>query len=208
MRRFIVKAMLLGLLIMIAWMASWQSPAAASDLAQLPTGSVPTVTSTPGGPYAIVNSDSGEFQVKLRSGPGVLYDQVGLLLLGQKAPAKGRSPGNEWILVEYPGIPGGHAWVFSLYVTIDPPVQLPVVEPPPTPTLAMTATIDPTLAARWIVTTEPTRLPTFTAPPPLAIPTFTDEGSPSLSSVPMGFVILGLAVTGLFLGIMAMAQRG
>lgn len=208
MRRFLIKATLLAGLILFAWMASWQSPAEASVLAQLPTGSVPTVTSTAGGPYAVVAQNSGETQVKLRSGPSVLYDQVGLLLVGQRAPAKGRSPAGEWILVEYPGIPGGTAWVYSLYVDIEPPMQLPVVEPPPTPTPMMTATIDPTLAAKFIVTVEPTRLPTFTAPPPLSIPTFTADSGPALASLPMGFIILGLAVMGVFLGIMAMAQRG
>jgi hypothetical protein len=85
--------------------------------------------------------------------------------------------------------------------------QLPIVEPPPTPTPAQTATIDPTLAARFIVTLAPTSLPTFTQPPPLVIPTFTTVSGPSLRNVPMGFVIIGLAALGVFFGIVAFAQR-
>jgi hypothetical protein len=200
-----VKPILLVLLVITASMATWLSPASASPLAQLPTGSIPTVTGTPSGPMAVVQPGN-EPQVNLRAGPGALYDRVGVMLIGQKAPAKGRSPQGEWILIEYPGVPGGTAWVYALYVKIEPPVQLPIVEPPPTPTPVQTATIDPTLAAKFVVTREPTRLPTYTAPAPLAIPTFTVESSPTLRGIPMGMIILGLAALGIFLGIIAFAQ--
>ncbi len=184
---------------------SWLSPVQARPEEQLPTGSIPTMTGTPSGPMAVV-VPGNEPQVNLRSGPGALYDRVGVLLIGQKAPAKGRSPLGEWILVEYPGVPGGTAWVYALYVKIEPSTQLPIIEPPPTPTPIQTATIDPTLAAKFVVTLEPTRLPTFTAPPPLAIPTFSVESSPTLRGLPMGFVILGMAALGIFLGIVAFSQ--
>jgi hypothetical protein len=188
---------------------SWLTPVDASglpiDREQLPTIAVATVTGTPAGPMAVV-IPGNEPQINLRSGPNSLYDKVGVLLVGQSVPAKGRSPKGEWILVEYPGVPGGTAWVYALYVEIQPPVQLPIVEPPPTPTLAQTATIDPTLAARFIVTEAPTRLPTFTPPPPLAIPTFIAESGPALSRLPMGFIIMGLAAMGLFFGVVALAQ--
>lgn len=183
----------------------WTVPVKAVQLAQLPTGSIPTVTGTPSGPMAVV-VPGNESQVNLRSGPGALYDRVGVLLVGQEAPALGRSPQNEWIMVEYPGAPGGTAWVYALYVEIQPSTQLPIVEPPPTPTPQQTATIDPTLAAKFVKTMAPTGLPTYTAPPPVSIPTFTDESAPMIKSVPMGFVILGLAVLGVFLGIVALAQ--
>ncbi len=206
MHRWWIKPLLLVGLILFPLIFTWLTPAVASPLAQQPTGSIPTVTSSPSGPMAVV-VPGNEPQVNLRSGPGALYDRVGVLLIGQRAPAIGRSPLSEWILIEYPGVPGGTAWVYALYVKIDPPTQLPIVEPPPTPTPAQTATIDPTLAARFVVTLEPTRLPTFTAPPPLVIPTFTTESPPSLAGVPMGMIILGLAALGIFLGIIAFAQR-
>ncbi len=188
---------------------SWLTPVEASSLpeehGQLPTIAVATVTGTPSGPMAVVGAIN-EPQINLRSGPGSLYDKVGVLLIGQSVPAKGRSPKGEWILVEYAGVPGGTAWVYALYVEIKPPTQLPIVEPPPTPTLAQTATIDPTLAARFVVTLAPTRLPTFTPPPPLAIPTYIAETGPSLTRLPMGFIIMGLASLGLFFGVVALAQ--
>ena len=196
---------LFSIIILFVGFLSWLSPVLASPLSQLPTGSIPTVTGTPSGPMAVV-VPGNEPQVNLRSGPGALYDRVGVLLIGQKVPAKGRSPLGEWILVEYPGVPGGTAWVYALYVQIVPPAQLPIVEPPPTPTPVQTATIDPTLAAKFVVTLEPTRLPTFTPPPPLAIPTFTTESNFALRGVPMGLIILGLAALGIFLGIVAFTQ--
>lgn len=206
MRRRWRKTFILVGLILLPLIFTWLTPASASPVEQQPTGSIPTVTSSPSGPMAVV-VPGNEPQVNLRSGPGALYDRVGVLLIGQRAPAIGRSPQNEWILIEYPGVPGGTAWVYALYVEIQPPTQLPIVEPPPTPTPVQTATIDPTLAARFVVTLQPTRLPTFTAPPPLVIPTFTAESAPSLAGVPMGLIILGLAALGIFLGIVAFAQR-
>ncbi|MDP2974741.1 MAG: hypothetical protein Q8N45_00880, partial [Anaerolineales bacterium] len=59
-----------------------------------------------------------------------------------------------------------------------------------------TPTIDPTLAAAFSIPTTPTRLPTFTPPPPLVIPTFTPAVSGG-GSVPMGWVIFGLGLVGM-----------
>ncbi len=205
MKRRMGISVLISLIAAMGVILSLMPPAEASSLAQLPTGSIPTVTGTPSGPMAVV-VPGNEAQVNLRSGPGALYDRVGVLLVGQKVPAKGRSPQGEWIQVEYPGVPGGTAWIYALYVKIDPPTQLPIVEPPPTPTPAQTATIDPTLAAKFVITLEPTRLPTYTAPAPLVIPTFTIESGSVLSGVPMGLIILGLAALGIFLGVVAFAQ--
>ncbi len=209
MQRRWAAPILIACLLLTGLVFSWLTPVEASSLpegnAQLPTVAIATVTGTPSGPMAVV-VPGNEPQINLRSGPGSLYDRVGVLLVGQSVPAKGRTPKGEWILVDYPGVPGGTAWVYALYVKIVPEMQLPIVEPPPTPTLAQTATIDPTLAARFVITLEPTRLPTFTPPPPLAIPTFMAESGPSLTRVPMGFVILGLAALGLFFGVVALAQ--
>lgn len=176
--------------------------------AQIPTGSIATVTSTPTGPLVSVRPGQNEDFINVRSGPNVLYPKIGVLLLGQAAPAKGRSPGGEWILIEYPGVPGGVGWVYSNLVSLTPG-NLPIVEPPPEPTPAVTATIDPTLAAQFIVTAAPTRLPTFTPPPPLAIPTYppVSAGAPLLSGVPMGLVILVVLTVGILLGIFSFIQR-
>jgi hypothetical protein len=175
--------------------------------AQLPTGSVPTVTGTPSGPVVTIRPTANEDFVNVRSGPNALYPRVGVLLSGQTAPAKGRSPGSEWILIEYPGAPGGVGWVYAAFLSMTPG-ELPIVEPPPTPTPEMTNTIDPTLAAQFIVTVAPTRLPTFTPPPALVIPTFpSGQDMPITGGVPMGFVIVILFTVGVLLGVFSLVQR-
>lgn len=181
-------------------------PALANVYAQIPTGNVPTVTSTPSGPIVTVRLDIDQPQIFVRAGPGTTYDKVGILLLGQKAIAKGRSAGGNWIMIEYPGVAGGLGWVNSPLVNVTPG-ELPVVEPPPTPTPLVTVTIDPTMASQFVVTQAPTRLPTFTPPPQLVIPTFTAENNGTASSqIPMGMVIIVLAVIGIFIGLFALAQ--
>ncbi len=174
--------------------------------AQVPTVDIPTVTSSPSGPMIKVRADAGEEQINVRSGPGTFYDKVGVLLIGQTAPAKGRSTGGEWIMVEYLGAPGNVAWVYAPLVDILSPSLLTVVEAPPTPTPVMTNTIDPTLAAQFVVTSEPTRLATFTAPPPLNLPTFEPVMASSRGGIPMGLVIIGLAAIGLSIGLFTLAQ--
>ena len=171
----------------------------ASPLPQLPTVSVPTVTGTPIGVIITVRPSQNEDFINVRSGPSTLYPSVGVLLVGQTAPALGRSPGGEWIQIEYPGVAGGKGWVFSVLVSLSPGV-LPVVEPPPTVTPQFTATIDPTLAAQFVVTQQPTRLPTYTEPAPLTIPTYVETTPNQLpGGIPMGMIIVILGVTGILL---------
>lgn len=169
----------------------------AGSLAQIPTVSIPTVTGTPIGAIATVRRDVDQEQVNVRAGPSTNYDVVGVLIVGQEVPALGRSVGGDWVQISYPGVQGGMAWVYSPLVSVTG--SLPIVEPPPTPTPHTTPTIDPTLAAQFIVEVPPTGLPTFTPPPPLIIPTFpVEESQTSGVGVPMGFVIVGLGVVGLF----------
>ncbi|MBU2609669.1 MAG: SH3 domain-containing protein [Chloroflexi bacterium] len=187
----IVPASLLGLL--------FYAPALSLVAAQQPTGSIPTVTGTPSGPVITVTYPE---QINVRAGPhSVYYPAVGVLLPGEQAPALGRSPGGEWIQIRYPGVAGGVGWVYAPLVGLSPGF-LSIIEPPPTATPRTTPTIDPTLAAAFSIPTTPTRLPTFTPPPPLVIPTFTPAGSGG-GSVPMGLVIFGTAFIGVFVAIIA-----
>ena len=60
-------------------------------------------------------------------------------------------------------------------------------------------TLNPTLEAQFSVELTPTRLPTFTPPPPLMIPAFvSEENAHTAAGLPMGFVIVGLLVVGFF----------
>jgi hypothetical protein len=198
----LLLALSLGAAILIGF-ASFEQETA---YAQHPTLSIPTVTGTPAGPVASVYQNL--VQIPVRSGPGQNYPEIGLLTAGQKVPAVGTSPGGEWVKIIYPGVQGGVAWVFGNLVGVSGP--LPVVSPPPTPTPRVTPTLDPTLAARALVeNVQPTRLPTFTAAPPLAVPTIeaVEPGFLAQRNIPMGFVVVGLAVVGLF-GIFLSLLRG
>ena len=206
MFKFWIKAGVVVIVFAFLGLAAWGEPVFANNMHQQATSALPTVTSTSSGPMAVVIPQP-ETQINLRSGPNTKYDKVGVLLVGQRVPAKGRSPGGEWVLVDYPGVAGGVAWVWSAYIRIDPPnTNLPIVEPPPTPTPLYTMTIDPTLAAKFIVTAAPTRLSTYTPPPPLAIPTFTAVNGSGVGNIPMGFIVLGLAALGVLLGLISFVQ--
>ncbi len=174
---------------------------------QAPTGSIPTVTGTPKGPTATVRSDMGEPFLNVRSGPGALYEKIGVLLPGQSVPIVGVSPKGEYYLIEYPGVPDGTGWVSAQYIEVTGGIP-PVVQPPATVTPAVTATFDPTLAAQFIVTIEPTRMPTFTQPAPLEVPTYAETSPNQIASgVPMGLVIAIILVAGVLVGAFSMLQN-
>jgi hypothetical protein len=163
-----------------------------------------TVTGTPEGPVIVVPD-----QVNVRLGPGTNYDKVGVLIAGQEASALGRSPEGLWIQIVYPGVPGNVAWVYAPYVVLDAGQELlPIIEPPPTPTPRITATIDPTLAAQFSLgEAPPTRLPTFTPADPVIQPTLEPLNGENGRGFPPILAILGLLVVGLF-GIVVSFLRG
>ena len=128
-------------------------PVISSGFFQIPTVDIPTVTGTDRGVVVRVKNDDSNPQINVRSGPGTEYDRVGTLVSNQEVVGKGRTEGGSWILIEYQGGPDGYAWVYSSYV--DYVGDLPIVVVPNTPTPRITNTIDPTLAAQFIITVEP-----------------------------------------------------
>lgn len=175
--------------------------------AQQPTGSLPTVTGTPSGPSITV--DPSLDTIKVYAGPSSFdYPAVGILLANESAPAIGRARDRlEWIQIYYPGIPGSKAWVYGLYVKLSPGAFLPFLDIPPTPTPISTPTINPTLEAAFIGQQTPTRLPTFTLPPPLELPSFVEPTSNGAVGIPAGLLILSLGLFG-FLGAVISYLRG
>jgi hypothetical protein len=164
--------------------------------AQQPTGSIPTVTGTATGMIVRVNFDINT--VNIYSGPSsYLYPSVGVLLKGQEVPALGVSEDRNWIQVYYPGVTGSLGWVYGPYVTIIRPGSLPVLPAPATPSPTLNSVIDPTLAAAFTTPITPTRLPTFTPPAQLVVPTFLPDTS-NANRIPMGLVILALGFIGIF----------
>lgn len=175
---------------------AFYSPSKSPVHAQQPTGSIPTVTGTPQGVVVAVYLDRPQEDVY--SGPSsYLYPRVGVVLAGQEMPAYGLSEDGNWVKIYYPGVPDSTAWIYAPFVKIVKTGDLPKLPPPPTPTLAATpvVAINPTLEAAYLTPIPPTRLPTFTAPAPLAIATFVD-GTGNLPRVPMGLLIFGLGFIG------------
>lgn len=196
---------ILLLLLLIAGVGVAAQPLVSSSVfAQQPTGSIPTVTGTATGMIVRVNFDLEIINVF--SGPSeYLYPAVGILLKGQEVPVLGASEDGDYLQVYYPGVPGAVAWVYGPYVTIIKNGRLPVIPAPETPTPASTPTLDPTLAAAFIDPVTPTRLPTFTPPPQLVIATFLPDQT--VTRVPMGLLIFGLGVIGMF-GLLISFLRG
>ncbi len=155
--------------------------------------STPTETPTPGGPAPFVTNNYTE-AVNVRSGPNSLYSFLGSLPIGATAQALAVSPQHEWIQIAFPSAPDGVGWVYAPFVDLSPG-YLRVVEPPPTPTALPTVTNYPTLEAQFQMEPTVTRLPTFTPPPPLAVPTFAAQAR-SADGFPTGITIVAVAVAG------------
>jgi hypothetical protein len=166
--------------------------------AQQPTGSVPTVTGTPSGPT--VQVDPSLDYIEVHAGPSSFdYPRIGILLANEVAPAIGRARDRlEWIQIRYLGVPGSTGWVYGLYVKLSPGAFLPLVDIPPTPTPVSTPTINPTLEAAFIGQQTPTRLPTFTPPPPLEVPSFSEPDATGATGIPAGLLILSIGLFGFF----------
>lgn len=182
----------------------FSAPSHRAAFAQQPTGSIPTVTGTAVGPMVTVYADRNIIEVY--AGPSsYLYQPIGILMAGEKAPALGYSTDREWLQIVYLGVPGGVGWIYAPYVSLSPGFSLPVIKSPPTPTPRTTPTIDPTRAAQFGVQLTPERLPTFTRPAPLDVPEF-QSGEESRSSVPMGLIILMLALVGILGAVISIAR--
>jgi hypothetical protein len=161
----------------------------------------PTITPASGSSQTsdmFITVITNEPQINVRMGPGsAIYPIVGQLLRGATAPALGRSPGGDWIQIEFPGAPNSKGWVYSPLVQVSSGT-LQIVEPPPTPVPPATSTIDPTLAAQFNVNPTATRLPTFTPAPVRTLPVYTDPPSAKIQSpVPMAGIIIALGLLGL-----------
>jgi hypothetical protein len=133
--------------------------------------------------------------INVRAGPSTVnYPVIGQLPSGATAQALGVSPAREWVQIVYSGSSSGTGWVYASFVSLSAG-ELPVVEPPPTPTPLITSTIDPTLAAAFNAMPTQTRLPTFTAPPPLDVPKF-EDAHPAATGNVFGIFIIGLGLVG------------
>ena len=149
-----------------------------------------------------------EPQINVRLGPSsTVYPIVGTLLTGSTAPAFGRSPGGDWIQIEFPSAPGGRGWVYSPLVQVSPiGSTLQIIEPPPTPVPPATSTIDPTLAAQFVFNPTATRLPTFT-PGPTRVAIEFEPASQPFNQFPWASVIIAFTVLGVIGFLLSFLRR-
>jgi hypothetical protein len=166
----------------------------------------PTPTPSPVRGFATITVKIGENpDINVRAGPGVEYAALGKLLAGQEAPALGRSVGGDWVQISYPEAQDGLGWVYTYLVDVNG--ELSIVIPPATPTPLVTPTIDPTLAAQFIIEPLPTLLPTFTPPPPLAIPTYViEDAAEDLRGAPLVYLMIGLGALGLLTALLSFVR--
>lgn len=190
-----MKAWIIFLIVIIGAVLVPAGRIQAGPESQIPTVAIPTVTGTPVGALAVV-LDNDQGYVNVRAGPStVAYEIVGMLVEGQSVPALARTSGGDWIQIAYPGVAGGVGWIWSDLVDVRGDV--PIIDPPPTPTPQITATIDPTLAAQFLVEAPPTRLPTFTPAPQFVQSTLpADAPLATPGRLPIGMIIIGMAAIG------------
>ena len=86
-----------------------------------------------------------------RVGPGIAYERVGGLQVGEVAEVVGRNAtGNYWI-IRNPERPNQFCWLWGQYATVTGnTTALPVYTPPPTPTPLPTATPTPSFTASYV----------------------------------------------------------
>lgn len=199
--KLLLSLILLGVVLGISFL-----PGITSQVwGQFPTVSMPTVTSSPRGVYVRAIGQPSE-ALNVRAYPSSTSTLLGRFQVGQEAKAYGYY--GDYVLIDYAGAPEGKGWVWRVMVEVLGG-DLPMLEPPPTEVPLVTKTIDPTLAAQFIITQMPSRLPTFTEPPPLQIPTYQiTEGATATGGIPMGYVIVVLAGLGFFLALIAILRRG
>jgi hypothetical protein len=123
-----------------------------------------TLTITPSTPMVSVSVNTN-----CRSGPGVVYDLIGALVVGEKAVVVGKySPTNYWIINNPDRT--GTCWLWGEYATVTGNTAgLPEFTPPPTPTPSITPS--PTVTVTPALPAAPSNL-SYSAsctPPPLVV---------------------------------------
>lgn len=119
-----------------------ESPAAPTDTSIIPPTLGPTQPPAP----ATVEPSPGqpviraEVDTNCRQGPSTLYKVVGYLLVGGESTVHGRKNDNTWWYIATPKKPGTYCWAWGGSTRVEGDTsQLPVITPPPSPTLTPTA---------------------------------------------------------------------
>jgi uncharacterized protein YraI len=88
------------------------------------TGDVTIVpTPAPGAPILTAAAN-----LNIRSGPGIEFDKIGLILIGQSAEVVGISKDSEWWAIKVPLAEGGRGWVTANFAQVGNAQEVPVIE--------------------------------------------------------------------------------
>ncbi len=154
--------------------------------------------------YVVVTFEDG---VNVRGGPNTaFYPVVGHLKPGQTAPALGRTPESDWIQIAYPDAPGGVGWVYAYYVELRGGVP-PIVPTPLRPLPLVTDTVPADIMTALAPLPTPTRLPTFTPPPPLVVPTYPTPSATVAGRTAVVPLVLALTLLGFLSAFLARRAR-
>lgn len=130
----------------------------------------PGPTETPSIPQVTVSTDTN-----CRTGPGVVYDNIGALFVGQVGTVVGKNSQTGYWIINNPG-KTGTCWLYPQYATVTGnTANLQEYSIPPTPTPTATST--------------PTQTPTPSAPAPVNNPTINNKNC--LAGVPPLYTYLG-----------------
>ena len=136
-----------------------------------PTDTPIPATATPLPPTAVIVQKV----INVRSGPGVIYNAIGVARQDERYLVTGQFPPGDWLRIDYNGKTG---WLFRSLVTLEgavdqiPPVTdipaTPTFTPSPTPTDTPTPTLTPTAVPTEAGDTPspPTEPPPTDTPPP------------------------------------------
>ena len=88
------------------------------------TGDVTIVpTPAPGAPILTASAN-----LNIRSGPGIDFDKIGLILIGQSAEVVGVSRDGEWWAIKVPLAEGERGWVTAIFAQVGNAQDVPVIE--------------------------------------------------------------------------------
>jgi uncharacterized protein YraI len=88
------------------------------------TGDVTIVpTPAPGSPILTASAN-----LNIRSGPGIEFDKIGLMLIGQSAEVVGVSRDGEWWAIKMPLAEGGRGWVTANFAQVGNAQDVPILE--------------------------------------------------------------------------------
>ena len=189
--------LILGLLNILV-LGAFSRPAAAPPL-QAATPTQPTL-----------RAEAYDEDVNVRSGPGTNYDRVGTLVRGQSGAIVGQAQTiHTWLKIIYIGGPDNFGWVQQDVVRVVGDLsQAPTVDVPPTPTLPPAPTSAITVTVVAVGTPVAARLPTFTAPAPVVLPTLLPvQGVSESGNFPPAIIIISLFVLGGVAGLISLLRR-